>query len=440
MFFIARDEIIPEVRTWIEAAVDDQAAELGVPLATALSTGGVLAWSVGDLTEADRLQSRSLQLARELGGSAEIFRATGDLGLIAIDRGDFERARELFSEGLDVARDRDQPGDIAVALANLAHVVPGRDQEELILEALRIHRETGRLTGTSHMSLMLGWMHLSNGELESARDWFDDALHGFTELGNQGSEVEALCGLADVALQVGDLDLARGSVEHAETLAAHIDWPGAGAMTLTRSASLLRVEDPQSCLEVLAGAGDAWSRSGLEAGLAENLGLRAVVAMELGDLDAAAGWCAESAAKWESLRRGAGVAWAATIAAEVHRHNYGPEAALPHYGEALASYCEAQREPHTIDGFLAPGPGTRSELIDAMERAAICSVAAGRQEAGVAALQAVAEERRRTGIVANERLKAARVEGDAPARTEFEDAAKVDAAVRQAATSFLDSP
>jgi len=191
---------------------------------------------------------------------------------------------------------------------------------------------------------------------------------------------------------------------------------------------------------VPAAAGDAWSRSGLEAGLAENLGLRAVVAMELGDVEAAAEWCAGSAARWESLGRGAGTAWAATIAAEVERHNHGPEAALPLYGEALASYSDAQRDPHTIDGFLAPGPGTRSELIDALERAAICSLAAGREPAGLLALQAAVEERQRTGIVATERLKAVLIDGDLPPPAPSARGGAFEEALRQAATSFLDGP
>ncbi len=83
----------------------------------------------------------------------------------------------------------------------------------------------------------------------------------------------------------------------------------------------------------------------------------------------------------------------------------GPEAALPRYGKALTAYADLRRSPHTIDGFLAPGPGTRAEVIDAMERAAICSLGAGRESEGVAALGAASGERRRTGIVANDRLR-----------------------------------
>lgn len=399
MFFIARDEIISEARTWIEAAVDDPAAESGVLLANALSTGGILAWSVGDLTEADRLHSRSLQLARDLGRPDDVFRATGDLGLIAIDQGDMDRARSLFAEGLDVARDSDRPGDVAVALANLARVVPRQEQEGLLQEALRIHSDTGRRTGISHVSLMLGWLDLCEGDLDSARRRFDQALQGFTTLGNQTSAVEALCGFADAALQAGDRDLAADSVARAEGISANIEWPGAAAMTLTRSGLLLQAEDPVRCLEMLADAGKAWSRSGMEAGLAENLGLRALVGLKLGHNDDAIEWCERSAALWRTLRRRAGAAWAATIAAETERLRNGPQAAMPHYGNALGAYLDAEDDPHTIDGFLAPGPGTIAALVAAIERAANCALAAGHEAEAMAAFRAAAHERQRTGIV-----------------------------------------
>jgi predicted ATPase/class 3 adenylate cyclase len=440
MFFIARDEIIPEARSWIESAVDDVVQEPSVFLANALSTGGILAWSVGDLAEADRLQGRSLHIARELGGADEVFRATGDLGLIAIDRGDLDRARTLFEEGLDLARDRSRQGDVAVALANLAHVVPGKDQEELIVDALRIHRETGRLTGTAHMSLMLGWLHMCDGHLASARDWFGEGLQGFQKLGNQGSEVEALCGLADVALQEGDRDSAAESVTRAEDLARNIDWPGATALASTRRAFLMRLDDPSGALEVLDRVGVAWAQSGLDAGIAENLGLRSLVALDLGLVAAAAEWCAESSRQWTTLRRGAGRAWAATIAAEVERNENGPEAALALYGEALGAYSAAQRDPHTIDGFLAPGPGTRSKVIDAMERAALCSLLAGREPEGIAAMAAAAQERRRTGIVANDGLRDAVAATGTDVFVPSGQVPTFDAALRQAADAFLRRP
>lgn len=428
MFFIARDEIMPEARSWVEIAVDELNAEPSIHLADALSTGGILAWSVGDLGEADRLQGRSLELARELGGPDEVFRATGDLGLIAVDRGDLERARTLFSEGLAVARDGDNPGDTAVALANLAHATPMPEQETLILDALHIHRQTGRLTGIAHMSLMLAWLNLSDGDLDSGREWFRAAQQGFEQLHNQGAQVEALCGLADVALQRGDPAAADASVARAEALAAHIDWPGAGAMALTRRALLRRVDDPAGCLEALADAGDAWGLSGLEAGLAENLGMRAKVALDLGDAAAARESCVASATLWKALRRSAGNAWVSTIAAEVERLENGPEAALPHYGRALAALVDSRRDPHTIDGFLAPGPGFRAELIDALERAAICSVAAGGETEALAALTAASAERSRTGIVPSPRLKALygaaglAASNEQPSAGSFEDA------------------
>lgn len=436
MFFIARDEIIPEARSWVAMAVDELGAEPSIVLADALSTGGVLAWSVGDLGEADRLQSTSLELARELGGREEVFRATGDLGLIAVDRGDLERARTLFAEGLAVARDGDDPGDTAVALANLARAVPMPEQESLIVDALHIHRETGRLTGIAHMSLMLGWLSLSDGDLESGREWFRAALQGFEQLNNQGAQVEALCGLADVALQRGDRASADASVNRAEALTANIDWPGAGAMALTRRALLRRVDDPTGCLEALADAGDAWGLSGLEAGLAENLGLRAIVALDLGDAAAARESCVVSATRWSTLRRSAGNAWVSTIAAEVERLESGPEAALPKYGQALAAFVDSGRDPHTIDGFLAPGPGFRAELIDALERAAICSVAAGREEVGLTALAAASAERSRTGIVPNRPLEALYGAVDLAASNEEPSVGSFDEALRATAVAL----
>ena len=78
--------------------------------------------------------------------------------------------------------------------------------------------------------------------------------------------------------------------------------------------------------------------------------------------------------------------------------------------------------------------------IDAMERAARCSLLAGREPEGIAAMAAAAQERRRTGIVANDGLR------DAVAATGtdvFAPSGQVptfDAALRHAADAFLCRP
>lgn len=119
---------------------------------------------------------------------------------------------------------------------------------------------------------------------------------------------------------------------------------------------------------------------------------------------AAASWSTRSRDRWLRLGRNAGIAWAASIMALVEQARNGHRRALALHGASLAAYALARSEPYPLDGFLAPAPGSLASRLDALERAGICAVEAGRSQDGLVALVAVERERHRTGIVAGHRL------------------------------------
>ena len=342
LYFIARDEHGAEVAGWV-ARVAARPLPDSPDLAGALSTGGVLAWSVGDLDTAERLHQRSLSLARRAGSTGDVFRTIGDLGLVAMDRGRADRARDLFAEGLEIARAEGDPVWLAVALSNLGRVEAPERQHRLLAEALALHREAGRLTGIADVALMLGWLAVARGDLAGAHELFRESLTGWEDLANQGAMVIALCGLADVAALRGSEAGAFELLDRAEDVAEAVDWqPAIGLVLVRRGAIALDRGDGAEA--PLRRARDRLEGSGLDAALAHTLGLLARATLP-GDPDEAGALLQRSRDVWRALGRSDGMSWCAAATADLTRHRSGEEAALPLYAGALTSYALARGEP-----------------------------------------------------------------------------------------------
>ncbi|HRK30737.1 MAG TPA: tetratricopeptide repeat protein [Tepidisphaeraceae bacterium] len=131
------------------------------------------------LTEAQSVQTRALDLARSLDGdtSASAAIATDMLGCIARDRGQLDRAVELFRDALKIRRQilpAEHP-DIAAAMSQLADALTRADQSpaeavELATAALAVRQ---RVFGESHWATcntrsVLGAALAANGKAAEA--------------------------------------------------------------------------------------------------------------------------------------------------------------------------------------------------------------------------------------------------------------------------------
>ncbi len=76
-----------------------------------------------------------------------------NLGVVALEGGDLERAQALSEESLSLYEKRGDKGGVALALINLGDVARKRSDEEraaaLYNDALALHRELGNQRGVA---------------------------------------------------------------------------------------------------------------------------------------------------------------------------------------------------------------------------------------------------------------------------------------------------
>lgn len=197
-----------------------------IEVAEASGAVGVVAYYRSDLDAAESAYLRALTIARDtMPGSPTELNLLGNLGLVAMRRGDFESAGQLFREERDKAirlgDDNRYLGYAANYLGLLAKNTGRYDEARLHYEqALRVFEKI-RPDGLQVAGVLsnLGNIERRQGRLTIARSHHERALALRRQIAPDGAEVvSSLHNLGIVARRQGDLAAARQFYEQALAL------------------------------------------------------------------------------------------------------------------------------------------------------------------------------------------------------------------------------
>lgn len=141
----------------------------------------------GDYEAARWLHEQSLQLVRAAGHVSGIALGLLNLGEVARAEGRDRVAEELYTESLGLFRELDEPWYVSACLHNLAYSALSRSDrataDARLRESLEMHRRLGNLRGVAECVVGLGAVHAASGAWSQAGELLGcgDAL--FTRLG-----------------------------------------------------------------------------------------------------------------------------------------------------------------------------------------------------------------------------------------------------------------
>jgi predicted ATPase len=189
-----------------EAATDEGLrldVEAGIGGSAAASLRGTLADVVqqrGDPERAKELFEESVRLYRKAGDRWGVALTLGGLGNLFNDRGDYERAKEFYEEGLALSRALGQAELHSAYLISLGHLslLEGDYERATALneEAATLLQKRGRKVGLEFAFDNLGWAALFRGDHEQAEILHKESLELCRELGDRYIGSESLEGLA----------------------------------------------------------------------------------------------------------------------------------------------------------------------------------------------------------------------------------------------------
>ncbi|RIK39407.1 MAG: hypothetical protein DCC55_18250 [Chloroflexi bacterium] len=188
------------------------------------TNAGISYQRLGQYERALEYQHQALAIFGELNDRFGMMVAQGNLGAIAMDLGNDELARTYITASLELARAIGSRGYDSLPSAILAEIEirqgDGEDAYERLQQALESARTVGYRENESKILSKVGRAALILGRLEEATVAYEQALAIRTELQQPTQRMEALAGLADVALAQGD---PARALSHIEPILAHLE-------------------------------------------------------------------------------------------------------------------------------------------------------------------------------------------------------------------------
>jgi tetratricopeptide (TPR) repeat protein len=196
-----------EGRSWLGRALE---AAPPVPTPTrgrALRGAASLARNSGDLTAARELGEQGLATFRELGDRPGIIGALNNLSITAQGQQDYEASLAYGYAGLAMAEQDGNARAVAAAMNNTAGTLRCADRldeaEPLFEQALAAFRAIGEQRGEAAARNNLGIVTRRRGRLADSGDHLRAALRIYTELAIPEGQVDAVEGLAQLAVLDG---------------------------------------------------------------------------------------------------------------------------------------------------------------------------------------------------------------------------------------------
>jgi len=256
---------LAEGSAWLERALARTGGEVSARRANALTGAGVLAALRGDQAAALAAHEASLLLLRELGNSAAIAAACSNVANAAMEQGNVQRARELYSEGIALSRSAGDMQGAAFGLLNLADLAARQGEaaeaDALYAETIQTFETFGDVWGMAQATSRLALVSRRRGDLASARARYEEALILYRRIGDRRAEARMLAGLGDVNAQEGDHAEAAKVYRQSLSLRSQLGDRAGIASMFERLAGVAEAE-PERAAQLI----------GMAAGLRESIG------------------------------------------------------------------------------------------------------------------------------------------------------------------------
>ncbi len=218
---------IHEGQDWLERSLSIGGDTAPAIRARAFHCLGNLAVDSGDYGRARSQYEASLKLRRASGDDAGIADSLNGLGIVAMDQGDLAQALKLHSESLIIRRKLGDPAATALSLYNLGWVAQAAgdyDQaRSLHEEALALRQQLGDVDAIGYSMWSLGHIALATGDLVEAKNLLDESRILFQNVGDAHGIACSLNDLGLLSILRHDIQQARKHLEQSLALWVKIE-------------------------------------------------------------------------------------------------------------------------------------------------------------------------------------------------------------------------
>jgi len=168
----------------------------------------------GDFDRARKLLEESLQISRDIKDNTSIKDALVRLGILEYDQGRYAEAAKLYEESLIINREAGDKLRIAIVLNNLGNVYSNQGEYSKAInhyeESLATRREHGDLLGIAICLNNLGIIAYEQGEYEKSTNLLQESLQLRIQMGDREGTAITLMNLGNTSYNQGEYLKALG--------------------------------------------------------------------------------------------------------------------------------------------------------------------------------------------------------------------------------------
>jgi predicted ATPase/DNA-binding SARP family transcriptional activator/TolA-binding protein len=339
-----------------QLAATERAPERDLVLARLMARQARFSSQLSDYDTARRLLEQGIEVFRHFGAQADIAFALNQLGEIAWQTGSYEAAKASIQESLTVYAALKHRKGMATALSNLGLVIHNqgkyRDAQNAYTDSLTIFREIGDRWGEANALHRLGSVAYELGSYQEAEQRYRESLELKRELGDPWGVANSLNNLGIVFYDLGEYAAAEQC--YRESLAIRRErgnrWGIAAVLNnlgLIASAQKAFAEAQgcyQESLAICRAIGD-------QRGIAIALNNVGEIAFTLGAYDEAKQHYQESLAIFKEIGQTRGTTFALGYLGDVSFALGEYEAAKAYYGQVLQLALDTQAAPRALDAL-----------------------------------------------------------------------------------------
>lgn len=174
---------------------------------------GILNRDVGNLKESDRFIDKAYVIAKQIDDQRSLAAILNSRGQNYLAKEVYDSAYVAFTQSQAFRADDDQKGK-AISLNNLGYVAGLQEKYTEALEYYRLsedlRKSIGDLAGNASLYINLGNMYLLMDDLESAQQYFENAMIIAAQLNDPAIEERYLRSMAELRQRQGKLEESHG--------------------------------------------------------------------------------------------------------------------------------------------------------------------------------------------------------------------------------------
>jgi tetratricopeptide (TPR) repeat protein len=174
---------------------------------------GKILGALGELKEAEKYYTQSLDLAESLGDKQGIAQSLHQLGMLQEDQGNYKEAEKYYTQSLDLKESLGDKQGIAISLHQLGNLQYRqgnyKEAEKYYTQSLDLKESLGDKQGIARSLHQLGMLQEDQGNYKEAEKYYTQSLDLAESLGDKQ-------GIARSLHQLGNLQEDQGNYKEAE--------------------------------------------------------------------------------------------------------------------------------------------------------------------------------------------------------------------------------